>query len=848
MKKWFIYFSYFLYFSAYSETEQVSHESEINIDIPDVTYEDNEELYKQVFGTVKTQKNILIDCIVLIDGEEVGEVPVLIGDDNKIQVAPLKELLEDFLEQRDIAILDKFKNKDGFISFSDLDKLTLKVKLNRLNLKVEFSLPMEKKKTRSLDGRKKIKRKATSTPANISAYLNIRAAETFYKYEKNYNKQNLLLAPVINLWGLCIEGETSYEHYSDSVEKGKFHRDYTTIVYDWVSQDIMFKCGDIYSHSLSYQSAPHVWGINLYKGIERERIEGINSPIQITLLRTSTVEVYSNGSLIRSRTNVAPGTYTFDDLTFNNGGNDIRIKIIDDTGHEQYIDESFFYEGSFVPKGKFTFGGTYGYPEANDKTNGRYDRKHPITSLTFKYGLLSATEISLGMLRNNIGCTNSYGIKNKNILGNFDLKYANSNYKNEKEQRSISGKVHYIQYTTPSFNIFDKTNFMAAISIEKSDNFFKPYASPINSNYLDNIFREEENFYGKNTNTSFSAYISNIFSCNVHTTFSQRKLYDGKKSRNQSFSISRNFNINNDWFSNTNVSLTLDRIKDLDNRNRKAISLYCSLSLKNNISISAGLAKTDDDNSAYISLYHNPENTNFNYEISARKNKNYNNLSLYSHYSHHLFLGNLNYSKNSSGESTANVGLETGLYFADGRYAVAQPNYSDGGFIIVTPRKALANQSLGFVYRNTKSGFLGGGAVIPASRTDFTTAKVDLESLTGNIDIKQDTVSAYGQYKRGFFQDIESEGILTAKGQLLNEQNEPYQQITGYAIHQQDQNAKPIAFFTNEDGEFLLTELQSGKYKLVINVEDVKDIIIEIKEKNNENIIDLGTIICKNTD
>jgi outer membrane usher protein FimD/PapC len=183
------------------------------------------------------------------------------------------------------------------------------------------------------------------------------------------------MSPVVNLFGLCVEGEVSYEHASEDEKKGKFYRDYTTFVYDLPKQDVMLRFGDVFSRTLSYQSVPRVWGLNVFKDVSAEKSQGRRGPIQITLLRKSTVEVYVDGNLIITRTNVVPGTYTFDDIGLHNGSNNILIKIIDDTGREQYIDESCFYEGSFVPKGSFTFDGTYGYPEIRDNQKGRYDKK-----------------------------------------------------------------------------------------------------------------------------------------------------------------------------------------------------------------------------------------------------------------------------------------------------------------------------------------------------------------------------------------------------------------------------------------------------------------------------------------
>ena len=73
--------------------------------------------------------------------------------------------------------------------------------------------------------------------------------------------------------------------------------------------------------------------------------------------------------------------------------------------------------------------------------------------------------------------------------------------------------------------------------------------------------------------------------------------------------------------------------------------------------------------------------------------------------------------------------------------------------------------------------------------------------------------------------------------------------MTGYAINQDNTDVNPSAFFTNEDGEFFITELKPGRYKLSLNVEGAQDVFVEIKEPKDANeIIQLGSIVCKDSE
>lgn len=812
----------------------------------DLRYEDSEDLYRQVFGHVEQQEDMLFDADVLVDGEKSGIAPTFVGKICKIQAASLKYCLEEYLEPEDISIIDKYKDEDGFVEFSRLDTLSLKTKFNQLTMQVEVSLPMEKKKVRNFSGRKGSRReKSNVDPANISAVMNVRVAQLFERGKSHpSNKKNLIITPYVNLFGICVEGETSYEQSTG--DKGRFRRDRTTVVYDWAKPDIMFKFGDIISQSLSYQSPPRLWGFNINKDVEREKSEGFSSPIHITLLKTSTIEIYSNNHLIRTRTNVAPGTYILDDISYNSGTNDIKIKIIDESGREEILDESFFYESSYVPKGKFTFNGSYGYPEINDPIKGRYDKKNPLLSLTFKYGLLPSVEIGLGLLRNKSGKTYSYEIRNKNILGHFDFKFATSNYRENNSR--LSGKVYYAQYSSPPINLFDKTNLNFSASIEKSDNFFRPYLAKKDENFkFDNILRQEENVKGKNTTIRYRTSLSNILSFNTGFSYSQKKTFDKKSSRSMSWDISRGFNIDNNWFSSGNISANFDRSKDSDGKRRKSFSLYCSISLKNHVNLSSGYSINDDKSTSYISLSHSPENTGFSYDITAEKSSSSKKLKINTNYSNSVFKGNLNHSRNNHGESSTLIGAESALYFADGRFAIARTDYSDGGFVLVTPGKDLSKHKIKFLNKDAESGFMGGGAVLKNSRTSLTVSRIDLKDIPDDISLKLDTIVSQGQYKRGFIADIQGIKSVTARGILVDSQGKVLEQVTGFAINKDNTDETPVSFFTNSSGEFSLTELKPGNYKLTINVQNTEPIELKIKETLETEELDLGMVVCKDS-
>ena len=64
-------------------------EAEPSVSDLDLKYADSEELYRQVFGYVEQQEDMLFDADVLVDGEKSGSAPTFIGKICKIQAASL---------------------------------------------------------------------------------------------------------------------------------------------------------------------------------------------------------------------------------------------------------------------------------------------------------------------------------------------------------------------------------------------------------------------------------------------------------------------------------------------------------------------------------------------------------------------------------------------------------------------------------------------------------------------------------------------------------------------------------------------------------------------------------------
>ena len=142
---------------------------------------------------------------------------------------------------------------------------------------------------------------------------------------------------------------------------------------------------------------------------------------------------------------------------------------------------------------------------------------------------------------------------------------------------------------------------------------------------------------------------------------------------------------------------------------------------------------------------------------------------------------------------------------------------------------------------------MGGGAVLKNSRISSTVSRIDLKDIPDNIALKLDTIVSQGQYKRGFIADIQGIKSVTARGILVDSQGKILEQVTGFAINKDNTDEPPVSFFTNSLGEFSLTELKPGNYKLTINVQNTEPLELKIKETPETEELDLGTVVCKDS-
>jgi outer membrane usher protein len=838
-----------------------------------------EEILTRIFGARrKYPKNTLMEFTVLLDGEKIGEIMVLLNRSQKKAFAKhLKEVLSTYLTASEIKKIDAITDKNGFADIESISFSNMKAKFNSLTLQLEVTVNIGIKKTRSL-GKNTLHRDIPNvTPAFFSGFINARLSQVNqHGGATGSSATTLLLTPVFNVGGVVMEGEFSYNSAfrrsnSQSDEGGgKYLREYTSLVYDLPDHDMRLLLGDVFSNSIEYQNVPRVIGFGFKKFAPINHLDNHNRSIRIILLRRSTLEVYVNDTLVQTKKDIAPGTYTLDDIPYSHGSNNIKIKLIDDTGRRRELDSSLFLDSAILEQGESNYGITIGYPEIN---HGRRYDKNLLFSGFFRYGLLDSLECSAGIQGNNTGTSYTIGLKQALDFGIFDFRYAKSHNKSTDRLTKMNGSAFYADYSSPVMDIFG-INISAGVSFERLDSFFFPYLANadsipapsalanqnqqlINSELVNNMIamRGDTNLDGKNSNIRYHLCLSNIFGTTWNCNYYIKNRFNQPKEKTLSITASKFISFEDSMFQHGYINASFNSVRSRDYKNIN-FSLSCSLTIRDSCTISAGYYDADAKY-GHFSISKYSDDNGFGYDLSYSGTKKSHGYGTSLLYNHPRFKADIHHYGHSGGNNNTNsiqMGFESTLFFADSAFSVARNNIYDGGFVIVEPENELKNTNLRFNNSRSESGMLG-GAVLTTNRKQTNISRLDLKNFPANMEVKKDTIISEGLYKRGGYIKISSEGCYMARGMLLNDSGEPMALVNGYAIHTTNKNANPVQFFTNTSGKFVINGLNKGKYKVTINVEDCEDFEIEIPDnekssckktiKRSGNVFDIGAITIK---
>jgi outer membrane usher protein len=290
-----------------------------------------------------------------------GDMPLTIGADDSLAFPTERalQLLDPLLAPDVMSGLRSTLAGKSTIGPADLAAAGIAVEYDPRTLELRFMIPVEKRAARRLSV-SALDRASLGTyvpQAQYSAYLNIRGSVDLYEEgpDTGFQAPIFLLNGAVNLKGAVIETDAIYVPGSSGVD---FQRLGTRYVYDDTKRVVRFTLGDLEAQGRGFQAAPDIAGISFFRSysvLNPQQIIRPRGDRTFRLDRPSTVEVIINGQQVR-RLQLAPGNYNLRDFPFAQGGNDIRLNVLDDTGRTEVLRFNIFLDQTQLAKGLDEFG------------------------------------------------------------------------------------------------------------------------------------------------------------------------------------------------------------------------------------------------------------------------------------------------------------------------------------------------------------------------------------------------------------------------------------------------------------------------------------------------------------
>lgn len=771
----------------------------------------------------------IVLTVPLKDGATyLGDIPLTIGADQQVRF-PAERALQLLSEVLAPQVLDTLRASMGAgaqVGVSDFAPAGIVARYNPQTLELVFDIPVERRAARSLAvtafNRERIG--DVLTAPDTSAYLNIRSSFDLVEegFDTGFENPNLLLDGAIRLGGVVAESDAIWS-------PGNFGRDFqrlgSRLIHDDLGSLVRYTGGDLETTARGFQSAPDIAGVSIYRSY------GVLNPQQIIrprgdrsfrLERSATVEVLVNGQQVR-RLQLAPGNYDLRDFPFAQGGNDIRLNILDDTGRSEILRFNIFLDQTQLAEGLSEFGfyagvraplGAAGPRYTNDPVASGYYRRGLSDYLTVGVNAQADEDVQMGGAEAVVASS----------LGTFGLQGSVSHFEGVGEgyalQATFQRLIQRGDGRSDTLNLFAerRSKDFAPVSFFLPSN---PFDYEVGGGYShafsDRVYAGLDARYGKGRGARPDV-------ANIRATAGWR------------ISDTATFNLEGRYVKDSlgdeigafaSLSVRLGRYStaraEYDTRGDRARLSYQTL---------RGSGVGSYNVSADV------ERSNFGSGVSVNANYFANRAELgFSHY------GTFSRDFGTSVAQRSNFRLATSIAAGGGALSVGRPIYDS--FAIVKPHRSLKEASVvidpttfGYV---AESGALGTATMPSLSSYSERTIPVDVEGAPSGVDIGKGTYRLFPSYRSGYLLTVGSDYNVTALGTMLDVDGQPISLVSGTATELAHPERQAVTVFTNRQGRFGATGLAPGKWRIDMLDDNKSSYVIDIPA-DVTGVVKLGEI------
>ncbi len=757
-----------------------------------------------------------------------GDMPLTIGADDSLSFPAERtlQLLEPLLSPDVMTALRGSFTGKTTIGPGDFAGTGIEVAYNPRSLELVFTIPVEKRAARrvSVSALDRASVGSYVAAAPYSAYLNIRGSVDLYEdgAATGFQEPVFLLNAAVRLRLPVIETDAIYIPGSSGTD---FQRLGSRVVFDDTKNLLRFTFGDLESQARGFQAAPDMAGISVLRShsvLNPQQIIRPRGDRTFRLDRPSTVEVIVNGQQVR-RLQLAPGNYNLRDFPFAQGGNDIRLNVLDDTGRTEVLRFNVFLDQTQLAKGIDEFGLYFGV-KAPLGADGPIYQDQWVVSGFYRRGISDGLTLGANVQADDqiqmAGVEAMFGTP----IGSFGTHLAYSSTKGYGDgfavQATFQRLIQHRDGQADTFNLFfeHRSRRFAPVTFFLADN---QYDYELGGGYT-HAFSPD--FYmganaryskGRGINPDVHSYtLSSGWRITPRATLSAEARYT-EDTRGDEFSGFVTLTVR--------FGRTTSVRADYDTRDNRARLSYQSMH-------GTGVGSYNVTADAERSDFGSSLGFNANYFTNRAE------LGI-SHYG--TFAGDF-------GDSTSqrtSFRLGTSIALAGGEVSIGRPIYDS--FAIVKPHASLKKANVvvdptPFGY-TANTGTMGDATMPNLSSYSERVVTIDAEGAPSGVDIGQGSYRLFPGYRSGYVLEVGSDYHVTAMGVMLDIDGQPVSLVSGRATELAHPDRAPVTLFTNRQGRFGATGLAPGQWRIEM-LDAKKSVYLITIPADAEGVVRLGEI------
>ncbi|WP_409479791.1 fimbria/pilus outer membrane usher protein [Pseudobdellovibrio sp. HCB154] len=743
-----------------------------------------------------------------------------------VEAIPLFNLLEGKLNEDRLESLKKLVTPQGTLSLKTLQASGLSAQFDFNTLELAITIPLRYHETTDLQLHKTSTKEKVLRPEPHSGYLNFRFNQSYHHEADEALPFTARTDLAENINGYVLESSADYQDRTDF----KWRRQDTRLRKDDENRMIRYTLGDLSLSGQGLQQVPAIAGVSVVRefAIQPYRTLRPISATEVSIKRSSIISVYINGFLY-TEIRVNPGVFNIRDFPLALGQNNVRIKVRDDLGQEEFYEFSMVFENSILAKGLSEFTYSAGMPWVSAAADRAYDNEHLFTHLYHRYGVTDS--FTAGLNFQNFMDQALVGIEGSGVTGigylsaefgrsshpgrtGFAQRYQyrsfnridgdlfpvtfKAEYENHNEDFSA---VNTIGIFNPSF----KNRYDAQVSYQPV-NYLKSLSLSFNGGRIENFTAANQSYYG--ANFVFHFWTTCRLELGYTKTFGQSPEDRGLLSFN--------------WVEPRGLY--------------SANAYYDTLNHTVNLAASRNNTYKYDD----YRLAFSGQNSDAGNAVNA--------WGEYLTQPASVRLEQYSSDINGTKENITTVGLNTGVAWTGStlnghRMAFTQPigdsftlvraeNLPEGHAVKLNPIDSHGEAEV----KNNRN-------VVVRDQTSYYNynLNVDTTALPAGYPLDKEYYKVQPTYRSGVYVPLKFKQKVVIKGRLLDAQNNPLSYVAGDIVNAQGELVDN-SFFTNKQGRFFIEGLEPGSYKIVTDRAELDSISVEVL-KNENNTLDLKDVV-----